>query len=1160
MKFRCFLTVVSLYFIVLANGQTLPELPNIIPPSPNAETIQKYGDFPVSNYTGIPDITIPIYNIALKDITLPITLSYNASGIKVNEEASRIGLGWTLNAGGLISHTIRETNDFYSYNYLNSSTDNNLPDLKGISPTDYTIQHNYRFIEHNPDANSPNGPNPLFRYFRVVQDNYNKTKVPFSLPNNLDYTKFIVGVSSLSFNDTELGYDYEPDVFNYNFMGYSGKFIILRNGKVLKEKEDNLKIEYFLDSNILTTDVVSWKITTPDGAKYSFAAAEKVKFVDRPRMESFNSSFYLTKIETINGSVINLNYKKSNTLLTSFSNLQKSMDMGQAVQTNSGYYELVYLDNILFPGGSVRFDYVFDREDNEPEPRLKTIFIYDQLGNSIQKYELIHSYFNANFLGIDIPTLERLNLFSKNSHYYINSNQRSGYTKSWNEKRLKFTELKFWGNNNESNNYRFEYNESNLPTKLSSSIDHWGYFNGALNKILIPSVVQMEGIRNGYPKYSFGGFDANREADASFNGAFILEKIKYPTGGETRFIFEANRFHTNDFENDPYKRYLMYRRENNSFEELQERGLNNMPHQIKYLNIENGSTLVKISLEFVLDKYLYIGDPFLEISIKKDINDPNPVFKKVLNGSNFLPIPTLLENKQMTYNSEDIWLPSGQYIFMVGGSLFKQMKSIKANASVIKSPEDYLKKNFLGIGGGLRVKMINSYDFTGKWILGKSFKYTSDYFKYDYYSPGFSSGKLMFYPRYRNNRGYETSEGGRGSGFSVGYSQVYVTDVDPIGNIKNGVTLYQYINKPDQNLHYKFDFGEYDFAKDINPAGIDGFRYQENGTLLRDSVFIEEGQKLNLVKTSEYINNVIQDDIIWAINRSRFTSPSLSYMIPNGDVYTHENNTEVTRLNFMYPAIRPIWVRLEQKIETNMENNIPIKSITNYTYNPIYRYLTKEEQMSSADLLKTIEYKYPPDFTNNVNINKLTADNRINIPIELKRTFNNKVSQIINEYNLFNNIPQISLIKLNTGINKTIEPKIFYNLYDIYGNPQEIKKQEEPVTTYLWGYGGQYPIAEIKNATYSEVETVLTKATIDALNLLTVTETTIKNAGDKLRNDLPNAMVTSYTYQPLVGMKSKTDARGVAEYYEYDGMQRLKAVLDQVKNVTSSMDYHYRPN
>ncbi|WP_447767072.1 hypothetical protein [Sphingobacterium faecium] len=73
-------------------------------------------------------------------------------------------------------------------------------------------------------------------------------------------------------------------------------------------------------------------------------------------------------------------------------------------------------------------------------------------------------------------------------------------------------------------------------------------------------------------------------------------------------------------------------------------------------------------------------------------------------------------------------------------------------------------------------------------------------------------------------------------------------------------------------------------------------------------------------------------------------------------------------------------------------------------------------------------------------------------------------------------------------------------------------------------------------------------------------ETTIKNAGDKLRNDLPNAMVTSYTYQPLVGMKSKTDARGVTEYYEYDGMQRLKAIIDQFKHVTSSMDYHYRPN
>ncbi|WP_454880731.1 hypothetical protein [Sphingobacterium detergens] len=146
----------------------------------------------------------------------------------------------------------------------------------------------------------------------------------------------------------------------------------------------------------------------------------------------------------------------------------------------------------------------------------------------------------------------------------------------------------------------------------------------------------------------------------------------------------------------------------------------------------------------------------------------------------------------------------------------------------------------------------------------------------------------------------------------------------------------------------------------------------------------------------------------------------------------------------------------------------------------------------------------------------------------------------------------------------TIENVI--DLYDGYGNPLSMKKAENPVTTYLWGYGGQFPIAEIRNATYAEVLTVLTQAEIDALNnpvhTESVMETLINNAVTKLRNhtNFPNAMITSYTYRPLVGMTSKTDPRGIKETYKYDGMQRLHALLDQVGNVTKAIDYHYRPN
>lgn len=80
---------------------------NVTPPSPHAQSMLKAGHFPVSGYTGVPDITIPLYTVQLKDFSFPVSLSYNASGIKVNEEATRVGLGWTLNAGGVVTHTVR---------------------------------------------------------------------------------------------------------------------------------------------------------------------------------------------------------------------------------------------------------------------------------------------------------------------------------------------------------------------------------------------------------------------------------------------------------------------------------------------------------------------------------------------------------------------------------------------------------------------------------------------------------------------------------------------------------------------------------------------------------------------------------------------------------------------------------------------------------------------------------------------------------------------------------------------------------------------------------------------------------------------------------------------------------------------------------------------
>lgn len=80
-------------------------------PPPQAYSFAQYADMPVSLYTGTPSIDIPLYTIQVGGYSFPISLSYHASGIKVSQEASWVGLGWNLNAGGNISRTIRGMDD-----------------------------------------------------------------------------------------------------------------------------------------------------------------------------------------------------------------------------------------------------------------------------------------------------------------------------------------------------------------------------------------------------------------------------------------------------------------------------------------------------------------------------------------------------------------------------------------------------------------------------------------------------------------------------------------------------------------------------------------------------------------------------------------------------------------------------------------------------------------------------------------------------------------------------------------------------------------------------------------------------------------------------------------------------------------------------------------
>ncbi len=58
-------------------------------------------------------------------------------------------------------------------------------------------------------------------------------------------------------------------------------------------------------------------------------------------------------------------------------------------------------------------------------------------------------------------------------------------------------------------------------------------------------------------------------------------------------------------------------------------------------------------------------------------------------------------------------------------------------------------------------------------------------------------------------------------------------------------------------------------------------------------------------------------------------------------------------------------------------------------------------------------------------------------------------------------------------------------------------------------------------------------------------------------NNLPSAMVVSYTFNPQVGMISKTDAAGIKTRFEYDSSGRLAFIRDNKGNIMKKYQYHY---
>ena len=149
------------------------------------------------------------------------------------------------------------------------------------------------------------------------------------------------------------------------------------------------------------------------------------------------------------------------------------------------------------------------------------------------------------------------------------------------------------------------------------------------------------------------------------------------------------------------------------------------------------------------------------------------------------------------------------------------------------------------------------------------------------------------------------------------------------------------------------------------------------------------------------------------------------------------------------------------------------------------------------------------------------------------------------------NLPNI-LYKLSVvnGVSNGFEEEMHVRSYSPNGNPTEVVDRSGMHTVYVWGYDDRYLVAEVKNDSLVTVNSVLSGS--PNVSVL------------RTHPSLANAMVTTWTYQPLVGVTSQTDPAGVTTYYDYDGLGRLKEVYRYTDNnaatgskeILSQYDYH----
>lgn len=520
--------ILSMAFCLLvnySNGQSNMNLEGEIPtPSTDSWNTVNYGSVGASLYSGTVNVSVPFYTYKDKDFTIPISLDYASNGHMPNQKAGILGPDWNLNVGGAIIVEIKGIPDYRSDQFGNRG----FYDLSKQNYNDFTNPGIWRFI--NPaDVSVSNGMHPP--YLILCPDGQLTTATQ--------------------------KYDAEPDIYHFNFMGYSGTFhrgfndtTYIYNTNTNSEDfkiliDDNFTLitiftangyQYQFSTLGLNSDLifepidsdlkrrVAWKlskIVSPNGREAIFT------YTDFTSSNMHPASFSVT------GTLYNCPPPQLNLPIIPISEAGSQLEHGIVESVKAS----LELSSITIDGGpSIFFEYS-ELSENESDAfnsavpdniitfknsyRLNSISVKTDDGSVLANCAL--SYANNN-AGAKINYLSQIDILGEGAFHMDYHN--------WNNSSIGF------------------------PGNGTLSVDHWGYYNGKNNN----NSSGIPFLKLGYLTTAFDEIITSdkRNSDYSFAKTGMLEKITYPTGGYTLLDYEANdysivfkRLSSNSFNHSP---------------------------------------------------------------------------------------------------------------------------------------------------------------------------------------------------------------------------------------------------------------------------------------------------------------------------------------------------------------------------------------------------------------------------------------------------------------------------------------------------------------------------------------------------------------------------------------------------------------------------------